>query len=168
MAGESVGTTALLTVADLDNARVQFYIDESDVAFVVEGYPISVVFDAAPETTFTGKVLRVDPALVSVNNTSVVQAWAELDKGNDAVRLIEGMNGTVVVTAGAARNALIVPIEALRQLAPGSYAVFVVGADSALKLTPVTVGLKDVANAEITAGLKQGDVVSTGLVETVP
>ncbi len=44
----------------------------------------------------------------------------------------------------------------------------IVGADGALTLTPVTVGLKDVANAEITSGLNQGDVVSTGVVETAP
>ncbi|MEP7359448.1 MAG: hypothetical protein ABI847_19510, partial [Anaerolineales bacterium] len=129
---------------------------------------ISVVFDAAPETTLTGQVLRVDPALVSVNNTSVVRAYATLDRPDPAVRLIQGMNGTVVITAGAARNALIVPIEALRTLAPNTYAVFVVGADGGLKLTPVTVGLQDAASAEITSGLKQGDVVSTGLAETVP
>jgi HlyD family secretion protein len=166
VAGMAVGTTTLVTVADLDNARVEFYVDESDVAFVHEGYPISVVFDAAPETTFTGEVLRVDPALVSVNNTAVVQAWATLDPANDAVRLIAGMNGTVEITAGEARGALIVPIEALRELTPNSFAVFVVQPDGSLKLTPVTVGLMDVANAEITAGLNQGDVVSTGVVET--
>lgn len=166
-AGAQVGTSAIVTVADLDNARVEFYIDETDLAYVEDGYPISVVFDAAPETTFTGTVLRVDPALVSVNNTSVVRAWATLDPGPDAVRLISGMNGTVEITAGEARNALIVPIEALRELGPDSYAVFIVGADGQLTFTPVTVGLKDVANAEITSGLNQGDVVSTGVVETV-
>jgi macrolide-specific efflux system membrane fusion protein len=97
----------------------------------------------------------------------VVQASASLDAGNDAVRLIAGMNGTVEITAGEARGVLLVPIEALRELAPGSYAVFVVQGDGSLKLTPVTVGLRDVANAEILSGLNQGDVVSTGVVETV-
>ena len=165
-AGAEVSSAAFITVADLANARVEFYIDETDLAYVQAGYPISVVFDAAPETTFTGSVLRVDPALVSVNGTSVVQAWATLDPGPAAVRLISGMNGTVDITAGEARNALIVPIEALRELTADSYAVFVVGADGALTFTPVTVGLQDVANAEITSGLNEGDVVSTGVAET--
>ena len=35
-----------------------------------------------------------------------------------------------------------------------------------LLLTPVEVGLMDYANAEILSGLKVGDVVSTGNVET--
>ena len=33
-------------------------------------------------------------------------------------------------------------------------------------MTPVTVGLRDFANAEILSGVKIGDVVSTGTVET--
>ncbi|HRE26937.1 MAG TPA: hypothetical protein PK954_09920, partial [Anaerolineales bacterium] len=67
---------------------------------------------------------------------------------------------------GEARDALLVPVQALRELAPGSYAVFVVEADGQLKLTPVTVGLKDFANAQILTGLQAGDVVSTGTIET--
>jgi multidrug efflux pump subunit AcrA (membrane-fusion protein) len=126
-----------------------------------------VVFDAAPDATFTGAVIRVDPALVSVGNTSVVQAWATLDRNDDdATRLLSGMSATVEVTAGEARNALLVPVQALRELAPGSYAVFVVQSDGTLKLTPVTVGLQDSVNAEIKSGLQPGDVVSTGIEET--
>ncbi len=165
--GQSAGSSAIITLADLDHAQIQFYVDETDMGYVDVGYPISVVFDAAPDVTFTGQVIRVDPALVSVGNTSVVQAWATLERsGNDAIRLLSGMNAIVEVTAGEARNALLAPVQALRELAPGSYAVFVVQPEGALKLTPVTVGLKDFTHAEIKSGLNPGDVVSTGVVET--
>jgi len=164
--GAKVSTSALLTVADLDNARVEFYVDEGDLAYVIEGYPISIEFDAAPDIFFSGEVLRVEPALATVSGTTVVQALASLDPSDSAVRLIAGMNGTVDITAGEALGVLVVPIEALRELAPGSYAVFVAELDGSLTLTPVTVGLMDVANAEIISGLEQGDRVSTGVVET--
>jgi RND family efflux transporter MFP subunit len=165
--GQSVGSSALITLADLDNAQIKFYVDETDMGYVDAGYPVNIVFDAAPDVTFTGTVIRVDPVLVSVGNTAVVQAWATLNRNaNDATRLLSGMNATVEVTAGEARNALLVPVQALRELAPGSYAVFVVQSDGTLKLTPVTVGLQDSVNAEIKSGLNRGDVVSTGVVET--
>jgi len=165
--GQAVGSSAIITLADLDHAQIKFYVDETDLSYVDAGYPVSVVFDAAPDVTFTGAVIRVDPALVSVGNTSVVQAWATLDQNDDdAVRLLSGMSATVEVTAGEAQNALLVPVQALRELAPGSYAVFVVQSDGTLKLTPVTVGLQDSVNAEIKSGLNQGDVVSTGIEET--
>ena len=38
--------------------------------------------------------------------------------------------------------------------------------DSSLKLTPVTIGLRDFANVEILSGLVVGDIVSTGTIET--
>jgi hypothetical protein len=44
--------------------------------------------------------------------------------------------------------------------------VFVVQPDGQLKLTPVTIGLRDFANVQILSGLQAGDVVSTGTVET--
>ena len=68
--------------------------------------------------------------------------------------------------SGRSENTLLVPVQALREAAPGVFSVFVVQPDGSLKLVPVTVGLKDFANAEILSGLKAGDVVSTGTVET--
>jgi hypothetical protein len=59
----------------------------------------------------------------------------------------------------------LVPVEALKELAPGSYSVFVV-VDGQLNPRPVQVGLMDISYAEITSGLEQGEIVSTGAVET--
>jgi len=58
-----------------------------------------------------------------------------------------------------------VPVEALREFAPGKYAVFVL-VDGQLEMRPVEVGLMDVTSAQIISGLEQGDEVSTGIVET--
>jgi multidrug efflux pump subunit AcrA (membrane-fusion protein) len=57
-------------------------------------------------------------------------------------------------------------VEALRELSPDEYAVFVMGSDGELTLRPVEVGLGDISFAEILSGLEPGDVVTTGIVET--
>jgi multidrug efflux pump subunit AcrA (membrane-fusion protein) len=108
----------------------------------------------------------VDPALVTVDGAPAVQAWATLDPLTAPVQLVSGLSAEVEIIAGESKDTLLVPVQALRELAPGSYAVFVVQPDGQLKLTPVTVGLKDFANAEILSGVKVGEVVSTGTVET--
>ena len=69
------------------------------------------------------------------------------------------------VIGGRAENALLVPVEALRELSPSNYAVFVL-VDGQLQVRPVEVGLMDYISAEIISGLEQGDEVSTGIVET--
>jgi multidrug efflux pump subunit AcrA (membrane-fusion protein) len=75
------------------------------------------------------------------------------------------MTASVNVIAAQARNAVLVPLTALHEYAPGKYAAFVVKDG---KLTPqlVEVGLQDLVNAEIKSGLQPGDVVSTGLLAT--
>ena len=76
-----------------------------------------------------------------------------------------GLNASVDVIGGRAENAVLVPVEALRKLGPGEYAVFVIE-DGEPKLRIVTVGLIDFTSAEILSGLDAGEVVTTGIVET--
>lgn len=164
LAGQTAGSS-LLILAALDEPLVRFYIDEADLGSVAVDYPVEVTFEAAPDVTFTGTVTRVDPALVTVGNSAVVQAWARLEANPTVVKLLAGMNAEVDVIAGQTKNALLVPVQALRVLTADTYAVFVVQADGSLKLTPVTIGLKDFTSAEILTGLAQGETVSTGTTE---
>ena len=69
------------------------------------------------------------------------------------------------VIGGRAENAILVPVDALRETSPGEYAVFVIEDDKP-KLRLVEIGLQDLFNAEVLSGLEPGDVVSTGLVDT--
>ena len=55
----------------------------------------------------------------------------------------------VSITAGSAKNAFIVPVDALLPLASGGYALEVVGAKGVHTLEPVTLGLFDDANEEV-------------------
>ena len=164
--GEAVSTSPIVTLSDLGQSLVRLVVEENDASKIAVDRPISAVFDAAPEATFNGTIVRVDPLLVTVDGSPAVQAWATLDDAQSAATLIGGMSAEVEIIAGEAKNTLLVPAQALRELAAGSYAVFVVQPDGQLKLTPVTIGLRDFANVQILTGLKAGDVVSTGTVET--
>jgi HlyD family secretion protein len=159
--GEKVNGTVIV-LANLQEPVVQFWVEESDLNSVAAGNPVRVVFEALPDLTYEGEVLRVDPSLVDLGGTSAVQAWASIDTTGHPVVLLGDMNVEVEIVAGEATNALLVPVQALREISEGQYAVFVVGADGELQLRPVEVGLKDYVNAEIVSGLERGEVVSTG------
>lgn len=166
-AGETAGTGGVITLADLSAPLLDIYLDESDMAMVAVGYEVEVVFDAFPEEVFKGRIVRVAPGLVSMSGVRAVYAQATLDATSYAKpqRLLVGMNATVDVIGGRAENALLVPVEALRDLGDGSYAVFVV-VNGEPTLRTVEVGLMDLTYAEIKSGLSEGELVSTGLVET--
>ena len=163
---EAVGTQSILALIDLSQPLVRFWVEETDLDKVAIGNRVTVVFEALPDEAFTGEIVRVDPALVTVSNTPAVQAWAAIDVSSSPATLLSGMNAEVDVFAAEARNVLLAPLQALRELSPGSYAVFVVLPGGELELRPVEVGLKDFANAQILSGLQAGDVVSTGTVDT--
>jgi HlyD family secretion protein len=160
--GDKVSTNAIITLADMDSPLVQFWVEESDLNSVAPGNAVNVVFEALPDYTFSGHILSVDPALVTVSNTPAVQAWASVDLSANPVTLLSGMNAEVEVVAAEARNAVLVPIGALRELGTGQYAVMVVKPDGEMELRPVEVGLKDFVYAEILSGPEVGETISTG------
>jgi multidrug efflux pump subunit AcrA (membrane-fusion protein) len=123
---------------------------------------VSMTFEAFGDRYFTGKVLRVEPALVTESNTQALQVYASVDTPSEPAAFLSGMSVEVTVISQEARNAALVPLEALRELTTGEYSVFVVNDDGTLELRSVQVGLKDLVNAEITSGLKVGEVVSVG------
>jgi multidrug efflux pump subunit AcrA (membrane-fusion protein) len=100
-----------------------------------------------------------------VGGTLAVQAWASVDAASHPATLLGGMNADVEIISAEARDTLLVPIQALRELGTDQYAVFVVQPDGELVLRPVEVGLQDFVNAEIISGLEPGETVSIGVEE---
>ena len=166
--GDEVGTSSFITIADLVHPEVEFWVDETDLDKVSEGTSAKVTFDAIPNKVFEGTVTEINPTLQTISGYQVVQGIIQLDLSNedDSVVVIEGLNASVEVIGGEAENALLVPVEAVHDLGDGQYGVFVVGTNGKLTLTVVEIGLSDSTYTVVTSGLKEGDVVTTGIMET--
>jgi len=166
-AGEYVGSGLFITLADIEQPSVEVYLDETDLNSVGIGFEVDVIFDALPDDVFTGQVIHVDPALVTVQQVPMVRAVVQLDEASYAKpqTVPIGANASADVIGGRTENALLVPVEALNEYTPGKYAVFVMQ-DGEPVFTPVEVGLMDYSFAEILSGAQQGDIVTTGIVET--
>jgi HlyD family secretion protein len=165
--GESIGTNEIITLADLNQPTLKVYLDETDFNSVKVGYEAEVIFDAYPGQTFRGSVTQVDPSLVSMQNTNLVSLLVQLDPDSlvSPLTLPIGLSANVDVIGGRATNAVLVPVEALRELDEGEYALFVME-NNEPQLRVVEVGLIDFTYAEIVSGLEAGEIVSTGIVET--
>jgi RND family efflux transporter MFP subunit len=157
--GETVDAP-FLTMADLSAMYLEIQLDESDLDKVQVGYEVEVVFDALPDETFSGQIVQVDPSLSSSGQISTLQAMALID-----VSPADLSNAAVDVIAGRAEDAILVPTEALRELTPEKYAVFVME-DGTLTLRPIEVGIMNFTLAQVLSGLQVGEMVTTGIVET--
>jgi multidrug efflux pump subunit AcrA (membrane-fusion protein) len=165
--GEAVGTSPMIGMADLQQPVLEIYLDEADLDKVAIGFEVEVVFDALPDDMYTGQVTEVSPSLQTVSNVDAVLAWVQLDADSFSKpqSLPVGSNASVDVIGGRTQNAVLVPVEAVREISPNEYAVFVME-DGEPKLRIVTVGLMDYTSAEILTGLSAGEVVTTGVVDT--
>ena len=166
-AGELVGTSTVITIGDLDHPLLEVLMDESDLDSVKVGYECEVIFDAFPDETYPAVVTQVDPQLTTVGNTNAVRAEVQLDAAYipASVTFPIGLNALVDVIGGKTENAILVPVEALREIDTDEYAVFVL-VDGEPELRMVEVGLMDYTYAEILSGVEAGETVTTGIVET--
>jgi len=92
----------------------------------------------------------------------VVQVWGEFTEPAQG-SLLPGMSLDVDVIAAEAQDVVLVPIQALRQNADGSNFVEVLQPDGTFTAASVSVGLKDLANAQVLSGVQIGDKVSTAV-----
>lgn len=166
-AGEAVGTGAVVTIADMNNPLIEIYLDETDFNLIDLDYEVEIVFDAFPDDVFAGYVIQVDPQLITIEGVPAVRGIVQLDDSfvETGIVLLIGSNASIEVIAGRADRAILAPVEALREVTAGQYAVFVM-VDGEPELRMVEVGLIDITYVEILSGLVPGDVVTTGVVET--
>jgi len=165
--GEETAAASIILLADMAAPQVRFWVEEADLNSVAPGNAVQIVFEAFPDYAFSGQITSVSPTLVTVGNTPAVEVIASIDVSGNPIALLSGMNAEVEIIAAEARNALLVPVQALRQLDADQYAVFVISSDGEMALRPVEVGLKDYVYAEILSGLQEGEVVRSGTSSSV-
>jgi HlyD family secretion protein len=158
-------------IADLSEILVEVLADETDIVQVALGQPAEVAVDALPGSVYTGKVVEIGNAGVSLTtqpDVTFFQVKVLLDKPDG--RLLSGMSARASIEVASHRDALVVPIEAVVYRPPAGapeggeevQVVFVVDDDGTVEQRPVEVGIADTTHVEIASGVEAGDQVVTG------
>ncbi|MCB2173511.1 efflux RND transporter periplasmic adaptor subunit [archaeon] len=160
-------SSAKVVIQDVSTMYLEVYLDGADWVNIAVGYEADITFDALPDDTYTGTVVQVDPFLTTDLGGSLIGATVEIsaESMEKLGRIPLGSSAAVEIISGRAENALLVPVESLREISDGQYGVFVVE-NGEPKLRVVEVGIVDTYYAEVTSGLEVGDVVTTGIAET--
>jgi RND family efflux transporter MFP subunit len=158
-------TGTVIVMADLSQLELEFYLDAADWSLAAVGNQAEVTFDVLPDQTFTGQVAQLDTELYQSNNSSFVKGIVQFDNTLDGIDLPIGASASVDIIHARADNAVLVPIEALRETSPGKYVVFL-DENGTLTQRTVEIGLQDQLYAEVKSGLNPGDVVSTDWVNS--
>ncbi len=161
--GDTVSSgTLAVNMADLTHLFVDAQVDESDVANVKVGNPVTATLDAVPGVTLTGKVAQVNPVGTVVSGLVKYTARVAFDATDANLSLPLGTTANVSIQTKPASATLAVPVAAIQNDSQGEY-VWVLRNGTPRRVN--VVGGQIVGNlVAVTGNLKAGDVVELGQV----
>ncbi|MDX1562147.1 MAG: efflux RND transporter periplasmic adaptor subunit, partial [Gammaproteobacteria bacterium] len=148
---------ALSLVAELTEADLAVLRQDVDVYFTTLG---------SGSRRWPGVLRQLAPQPADRPN-GVVRYHARIDVDNSSRELYPGMTTQAFFVSSSADNVLTVPVGALTidQADARRATVEIVSASGAIETREITIGARDRINAEVIAGLSQGDRVVAGIVE---
>jgi macrolide-specific efflux system membrane fusion protein len=182
-------TPTIVEMAQLDTMTVKAQISEADVVNVHPGQAVYFTVLGKPNHPYRGILRAIEPGPISMDgddsnmsssDSDAIYYHGLFDVENPDRTLRIGMTAQVSIVLAKADDALLVPAQILRikprekSAAPEAksgerkarsgpqYQVPVL-VDNQVQYVDVTVGINNKINAEIIAGLKEGDQVVLGM-----
>ena len=175
-------TPTLFTIAaDLTKMQVVADVDEADIGGVADGQRVTFTVDAFPDDIFEGRVEQIrlgssssTSSVTSTTTESVVTYEVVISAENPDLKLKPRLTANINIYTQEKSGVLSVPAKALRFMPVGELmkkGTVINDCDSRWKVWtregnvftahPVTIGLSDGINTEITGGLDSGTDVIT-------
>jgi len=155
----------MLELADLNHLQIRAYFDEPELGKLAVGQPATLKWAARPERIWHGHIVLMPSTIVHYGTRNVGEVLVSLDDNADGV-LISATNVTVTVITTQRANTLTIPREALRVDGRGKYAYVI--RNGHLQRADVTVGAVNISQAEVLAGLNEGESVVLDAVDGSP
>jgi macrolide-specific efflux system membrane fusion protein len=175
----------IVRIADLTTMTVQSQVSEADVASLKPGMPVYFTTLGDGNKRWYGTLRQINPTPETVNNVVLYDALFDVDNRDGA--LMTQMTAQVFFVSAQAKNAVLVPVGALRpagaqpgqrrggdrtsataagdprtSLANGPAGVRVVKADGSIENRDVRVGLASRVSAQIVSGVEPGERIVVG------
>jgi len=157
-AGETAAAGApLVTVMDTSSLLAKTHVAQSLAQRMKVGDEAYVRVPGLADGV-TAKLSLISPALDPGSTT--VEVWLKIDNKSGALKV--GTPVKIAITGRTEAKAWKIPAAAVLTAQDGSKSVMVVGADGAAHRKPVTIGLQDAEDVQVTIGLAADDMVITG------
>jgi HlyD family secretion protein len=148
----------ILTIMNTSRIIAKAHIPQSESAMLKVGNAAELKVPGLDEPV-KGSVSLVSPALDPGSTT--IEVWVEARKPNPALK--PGMTVEISMVARTAKDALVVPANAVFKNSEGADYVLLAGSDEKAHQKPVQVGIRNAELAEVVSGISAGDpVITTG------
>ncbi|WP_346883869.1 efflux RND transporter periplasmic adaptor subunit [uncultured Algibacter sp.] len=159
---------AIATLNAGDTMEIEIGVPESTINTITKGDKTTIKFSAIPDTSFSGTVTEVSPALSAQSATYPVRVT--LDDSQESIK--SGMAATVTFSESETKTIqrkLVIPAQAVGEDYNGKYVFLIIENDSTMmvKKHPVTIGALTRNGFEIQSGISNGDRVATAGLHTL-
>ncbi len=155
-ATESSGSWSLLLI-DTSELYLEVEIDQLDAPSVAVGQSATATIEPLPDKTWDVEVTEVAGMAEDVGNSTVVVAKTSFPYSDPLV--LVGYTVEMEITTASATDVLVVPISCLTETPRGWIVMKIANGQATPQV--VTVGVRSDTYAEITSGLKEGDVLQS-------
>lgn len=154
--------TEVLTVADLNQLIINAHINQADITRLRVNQEVDVSVEAIPGLKVTGTVERIAPQATIKNNIKGFSARILLRNVDSRIR--PSMTANIKIPVSSADNVLAVPLASvfteLNQDTQQMERFVYIKNDTGFERHTIEIGVSDYFYAEITQGLKSGDVIA--------
>lgn len=152
------GQTNVLMLYPDESMSILISVDETDILALKEGQEAEVVVSSVSDEVLSGVVTEISRDAVTATGVTVYSAEITVD---NVPGMLPGMTADVDVKIEGVENAILIPVEALRQTSAISYVFTTYDAETKQYggMVEVTTGMQNDTYVEILSGLKAGDTV---------
>ncbi len=148
-------STALMTIADMEDMKVVIAVDELDINKIAVGQKANISSDTYPDEEFTGTVTKISLEGTTSNGVTTYDVTVNLD---DRKSLMSGMNVDVEIVSEISEDTLIIPVEAVHRQ-KNNYIVTIKDSSGNTSDVVVEMGIATDDQVEILSGLNEGDTI---------
>jgi macrolide-specific efflux system membrane fusion protein len=150
----------VLRIADLTTMTVQTQVSEADVARLRLGMPVYFTTLGDQRKRWYGTLRQIYPTPEVVNNVVLYDALFDVPNAEGA--LMTQMTTQVFFVVAEAKDAVVVPVSAVRRTGHGKATVNLPDSDGKVETREVEIGVTNRVSAQVLSGLQPGEQVATG------
>lgn len=158
----NISNTKIANVKTNATPIVSLNLTEIDVPKVTIGDKATIMLDAYPDKTFTGKVVSIDTVGSIASGVSTYPTVIKLD--TDTTTILPNMAVSANIITERKNDVLIVPTSSIQQDTDGTSYVQVMK-NGKISEVAIETGLSSDTQTEITAGLSEGETVITATIK---
>ncbi len=155
-AGVNQGTD-LMTFADLNQMMIRAHINQVEIINIQPDHEVEIMVDSLPETTLEGRVVLIAPIATVKDKIKGFNVDVLITRNDPRVR--PGMNANLTFPVILLEDVLTVPVAAVFTEGEETVVYLETAEDPAPARRVVEIGPSDFQQAQILAGLAEGDTV---------